>query len=313
MISRNYEVLVVDPSPGALVAGAALAREGLSVLVLNGSDQGTQFGNFRFLQHRPPITGFQQGLLLPRSLKTLRFHPHELQSVRRGEPGLQVINSRHRLELHPDQGRLMAEFQREFPRDAPQLERLVDQCLTAAGSFSEALEQAVDEAGQMGFFQSVGLTRPSWTPPLPPEDIPSWGDFLNHFDISEEARTMLRGLLRPFCCLDVVDDLPLPVAGIHLADVFDGAFADPGEEHTLLALLLRRVRAMRVEVVQGQPTHFLGNRRRVDSVCFPGRDEPMPVDYVITGGDPEDLLPWLPGNLRSYDRVLSRLAPSHFR
>ena len=313
MISRNYEVLVVDPSPGALIAAALLARAGLSVLVLDDRKGPTAAGGFRFVRHRPPITGFGGGMLLTRTLKALKFHPHELQAVRRSEPGLQIITSRHRMNVATTPEGLGAELAREYPRDAKELQRIMSQALASGQSFADALDRAAEEAGQTGFLHSVGLARPGWNPPLPPADVPTWGEFVGSSDLSDEARIMLRALLRPFCALDVVEDLPLPVAGIHLCSVLDGVYSDPGEEHALLALLLRRVQAMRVDVLPEKLEALVGSRRRVDAALFEGKDEEMPLDHVITGGDPEDLLPWLPGGARAYDRVLNRLAPSHFR
>ncbi len=313
MISRNYEVLVVDPSPGALIAAALLARAGMSVLVLDDRKGPTGAGGFRFVRHRPPITGFGGGMLLTRTLKALKFHPHELQAVRRTEPGLQIITSRHRMDVATTPEGLGAELMREFPKDARELQRIMSAALGSGQSFADALDRATEEAGQTGFLHSVGLARPGWNPPLPPDDVPTWGEFLAGSDLSDDARTLLRALLRPFCALDVVEDLPLPVAGIHLCSVLDGVYSDPGEEHALLSLLLRRVRAMRVDVLNEKLEALVGSRRKVDAALFEGKDEEMPLEHVITGGDPEDLLPWLPGAGRAYERVLNRLAPSHFR
>jgi|GEM_PF-1785185 len=313
MISRNYDVLVIDPSPGALTAGALLARAGLSVLVLG--DEGTPpgAGSFRFLRHRPPVAGFVGGLLLPRTLKALKFHPHGLQAMRRGTPGLQVITTKHRLDIPQGPGELEAELKREFGAEAPAILDVITKARASASSFADALDRAVDDAGQTGLLTNLGLTRPDWSPPLPPEDLPTWGEFLTSAHLSATAESILRALVRPFCGLDVVEDLPLPVAGLHLAAALDGVFADPGEESPLLALLKRRVQAMRVDVLPDKLIGLEGNKRRIEAAVFEGRAEEMPVQFVITGGDPEDLLPLLPGAPRAYERVLHRLAPSHFR
>lgn len=313
MISRNYEVLVVDPSPGALIAAALLARAGRSVLVLDDGHGPAAAGRFRFLRHSPPIVGFGGGMLLTRTLRALKFHPHELQAVRRGEPGLQVITSRRRLDIATTPEGLGAELVREYPGQARALQHVMSQALASAQSFADALDRAVEEAGQTGFLHSVGLARAGWNPPLPPGDVPTWGEFLAASDLDDEGRLLLRALLRPICALDVVEDLPLPVAGIHLCAALDGAYADANEEHPLLGLLLRRVRAMRVDVLPERLEALVGGRRKIDAAIFEGRDEEMPLELVITGGDPEDLLSYLPGPTRPYERLLHRLAPSHFR
>lgn len=314
MISRSYEVLVTDPSPGALIAATLLAKEGHSVLVLGKPPRQPATAGFRFLRHRPPVVGLGGGLLLKRSLKALKFHPHELQAVRRGAPGLQVITSRYRMDIPSSPAALYEELRRDLPRDAEVIQDVINRCRASAQSFADALDQAVEEAGQSGFLQQVGLARPGWSPPLPPADVPTWGEFLDGVDLSEEGRALLRALLRPFCALDVVEDLPLPVAGIHLAAALDGVYADPSEEDALLSLLVRRVKAMRVDVLDEHVVELTGNKRKIDGAVFQGRDDVMPLQWVITGGDPEDLLPVLPGgNARQYDKVLSRLAPSHFR
>jgi len=310
---RSYDVVVVDPSPGALIAAALLAKDGLSVLVLDPETTPARVGAFRFVRHRPPVVGFGGGPLLTRCLKKLKFHPHEFQAVRRGEPGLQVINRRHRIDILPDPEKMHAEFLREFPRDAGALSEIVTRSLASAESFADALDQAVEGAGQVGLLQSLGLQRPRWNPPLPPEDVPTWGEFLRKCNLGDESRLFMASLLRPFCALDVVEDLPLPVAGMHLAAVLDGAYMDPSEEHALLTLLLRRVRAMRVDVLPTELEGFVGGRRQIDAIKLADREEVIPVEFVITGGDPEDLVDLLPGKQRAYQRVLSRLAPSHFR
>jgi len=312
VISRNYDVLVVDPSPGALVAATLLARAGLSVLVLEPELGTPGVGPFRFLRHRPPVIGFGNGLLT-RSMKSLKFHPHELQAVRRGTPGLQVITTRHRIDLSSDPSELAAELRREYPGDAEELLGVLEAARASAAGFSDALDSAVESAGQPGFLQSMGLARPDWNPPLPPDDVPSWGEYLEQTSLSSEAKTLLRAIVRPFCSLDVPEDLPLPVAGMHLWAALDGVYSDPGEEDPLLALLLRRVRAMRVDVQPEELLELTGGRRKVEAALFEGKAEDMPLQFVITGGDPEDLLDRLPGSPRAYERKLSRLAPSHFR
>lgn len=313
MITRSYDALVVHPSPGALIAAAMLARDGMSVVVLEDEPTDLGAGSFRFQRHSPPITGFGEGMLVSRTLRTLKFHPHELQALRRTNPGLQVITNRRRLDIpNSDQG-LVDELAREYPSDFTELKRIIEISQASAISFAEALETAVEDAGQTGLFHTLGLKRPSWNPPLPPKDVPTWGEFLDDTDLSPEGRALLTALLRPFCALDVVEDLPLPVAGIHLRASLDGVYADPSEEHPFYRMLLRRVRAMRVDVVPDRLIGFTGNRRRVHGALFEGADDAMPVDLVISGGDPEDLLDWLPSGHKAYDRVLSRLAPSHFR
>lgn len=313
MISRSYEVLVLDPSPGALIAATLLAKEGHSVLVLDDRTTPAAPGGFRFVRHAPPVAGLGGGLLLRRSFKALKFHPHELQAVRRGTPGVQVITGARRIDIPASPEALAESLRRDLPRDADVLLDVFSRCRASATSFADALDQSVEEAGQAGFLQQVGLARPGWTPPLPPDDVPTWGEFLDSVDLSEEARVLLRALVRPFCGLDVPEDLPLPVAGIHLHAVLDGVYSDPSEEHALLSLLLRRVKAMRVDVMDERLVGLSGNKRKIDGAYFEGRDEMMPLNWVITGGDPEDLADLLPGNLRPYEKVLSRLAPSHFR
>lgn len=313
MITRNYDALVVHPSPGALIAAAMLARDGMSVVVLEDEGNDLGAGSFRFQRHSPPVTGFGEGMLLSRTLRALKFHPHELQALRRTNPGLQVITNRHRLDIpNSDQG-LVDELAREYPSDFSELKRVIEVCQASAGSFAEALDAAVEDAGQTGLFHTLGLSRPSWNPPLPPRDVPTWGEFIDGTDLSSEARALMNALVRPFCALDVVEDLPLPVAGIHLRAALDGVYSDPSEEHPFYRMLLRRVRAMRVDVVPDRLEAFTGGRRKIQGAIFEGSDEEMPLDLVISGGDPEDLLDWLPKGHKAYDRVLSRLAPSHFR
>lgn len=313
MIPRNYDVVVVEPSPGALIAASLLARAGLAVLVLENRGGVPRSDRFRFIRHAPPVVGFQRDVLLHRSLKALKFHPHETSAVRSDSRGLQIVSQRHRIDLPSDPAALEAELRREYRRDAPAIIRALEIARQSADSFSEALDSAVEQAGQANMFVNLGLMRPGWSAPLPPEDGPSWGDFLSRSDLSDEGRTLLRALVRPFCAIDMCDDLPLPVAGMHLNAALDGMYSDPGDEHALYQLLLRRVRAMRVDVLDERLTGLHAGFRKITEATFEGARDPMPLSFVITGGDPEGLVPLLDSGARSYDRTLRRLAPSHFR
>lgn len=313
MIPRNYDVVVVEPSPGALIAASLLARAGLAVLVLENRAQAPRPERFRFIRHGPPVVGFGRDTLLTRSLKALKFHPHELAAIRRADVGLQVITSRHRLDVSDRPEKLEAELKREYRRDAQGILRVLQQARQAADDFSEALDAAVEGAGQANMLVNLGLVRPGWSAPLPPEDGPSWGEFLANSDVSDEGRVLLRALVRPFCAIDHCDDLPLPVAGMHLGAALDGMYADPGEEHALYQLLLRRVRAMRVDVLDEKLTGLRAGFWKINEATFEGARDPMPLSFLITGGDPEGLMPLLDSGAKSYDRVLRRLAPSHFR
>jgi phytoene dehydrogenase-like protein len=147
---RIYDVCVVGSQLGGVVAGGLLARRGLRVLQVAHDDAGPSYVDGGYVLPWGPAV-----IPAPRHLPAAEAVLAELglttdlsRALEPSDPDLQILLSRHRVDVTRDAAVLRAELKREWPREAERLE----------AGFTE-LHALFDFAG---FFLRAA-------PPLPPE------------------------------------------------------------------------------------------------------------------------------------------------
>ncbi len=114
MSEKYSDVIVVGTDLAGLIAGAFLAKRGLSVTVLNFErDVGSQKKNIQ-----PNLITNLESRLFKNILGRLSILDHELQIIRKLEVPFQVVLPKHRIDIFRDRERLQGEIQREFPMDS---------------------------------------------------------------------------------------------------------------------------------------------------------------------------------------------------
>lgn len=136
---RYFDVVVLGPRLGALLAAALLARRGFSVLLLGNGQKKPTYEYERFTLARRPFS------LLGATSPVLRRALVELaqsQTFKRKlvalDPMLSVVAPDRRYEIPPD----LALFEREIDREFPEVRRVVDDLYGTLARVNEAADRA---------------------------------------------------------------------------------------------------------------------------------------------------------------------------
>jgi phytoene dehydrogenase-like protein len=111
-----YEVVVVGGSLAALTTGALLARRGFRVAVIGHGARGDSYTHDGLALRRG--SAFAPWLEAPaflRAMNELALVPTVRRRAQTREVAWQVVLPRHRLDVHVDPERRLAELDREFP------------------------------------------------------------------------------------------------------------------------------------------------------------------------------------------------------
>lgn len=118
MSEKYSDVIIVGTDLAGLIAGAFLAKRGLSVTVLNFErDVASQKKNIQ-----PNLITNLESRLFKNILGRLSILDHELQIIRKLDVPFQVVLPKHRIDIFRDRDRLHREIQREFPIDLTPLQ-----------------------------------------------------------------------------------------------------------------------------------------------------------------------------------------------
>lgn len=112
MRSKYYDVVFLGGAIGGLLSAISLLKKGIKVLILNTNDYFYPFKNGGSFSSPWLFFG---GFTLRNLLKSLGFHPLEINRLRAVDPSLQVVLPGIRFDLHSDEKKLLCELKCEFP------------------------------------------------------------------------------------------------------------------------------------------------------------------------------------------------------
>lgn len=122
MSEKYSDVIVVGTDLAGLIAGAFLAKRGLSITVLNfEKDVSLEKKNIQ-----PNLITHLESRLFKSILGRLSILDHELNVIRKLEIPYQVVLPRHRIDVFRDRDRFFREIQREFPTDSEKIRSFYD-------------------------------------------------------------------------------------------------------------------------------------------------------------------------------------------
>ena len=319
MITRSYDAVIVHPSPGALAAAAIVAAKGLQVLVLARAEDAPPKGKYRFPNHRRILAGIGGGKWLPQALREIQVHPRDIKSMRRSDPLFQVVDPRHRVDVHFDGGEYIQDIGREFgPQAAIAANNLLARLEEAAERYVEAVGTSLYEETNVGFFGRIGLSKISWSePPEPSATAISLRQAAEEEGVDE---ALLRFIAAPLYLLsgsaDPLGEPGLGRTGVVLMSALDGIYQDPDNPDAFDTLMRRRVEGIKVDIASEEddpPEEIVLGWGRLKEIRFVGREQPVRAEALITGDDPALLTRWMEGNSGDeYSAASLDLVPSHF-
>lgn len=112
MRSKYFDVVFIGGQISGLLSAISLLKRGIKVLIIDAQDYFYPFDNKKALSNSIMYFG---GFTLRNLLKSLGFHPLEINKLRAVDPAVQVIMPGIRFDLYSDEKRLLGELKREFP------------------------------------------------------------------------------------------------------------------------------------------------------------------------------------------------------
>src|SRR5262245_11377003 len=117
MSEKYSDVIIVGTDLAGLIAGAFLAKRGLSITVLNfEKDVSLEKKNIQ-----PNLITHLESRLFKSILGRLSILDHELNVIRKLDIPYQVVLPEHRIDVYRDRDRFYREIQREFPTDSEKI------------------------------------------------------------------------------------------------------------------------------------------------------------------------------------------------
>jgi hypothetical protein len=262
---RLYDVCVIGSQLGGVVAGALLARRGFRVLHVAHDEPG-----FHYVDHGYVLPFGPAVLPSPRHLPSAEAVLAELglatdvsRALAPSDPDLQLLLSRHRVDLSRDPGLLRSELRREWPREA------------------EALEAGFTQLGSLFDFAGFFLRA---APPLPPDGFVERHAVRKALKVAasmpgaparraDEARPfegledheLVRSVLASHRFLTYLDGPASPLSLVRLlGGAFRGTNRLPGGLGTLREMVRRRIAESRGELRGGPGEPALASALELD-------------------------------------------------
>lgn len=278
-----YEVVVVGGSLAAMTTGALLARRGFRVAVLgHGARPHTYEYEGLTLRREFGCVNFLEAPAFRRAMAELALLPAVRRRAKACEPAWQVVLPGHRLDVHAQPERLLAELDREFP----EIHRPVEDFYATLARHQGPLDRvfAADAPWPPdGFFERRAARRAVSALPFGPDGLA--GDLLAEFAADHPFRTFVEAQTRFAGALDPDRMTALARTRLHAA-AMRGALLGEGGVDGLRRLLEERILQHGGDVRLRDAVDRVNLKRgRVESVTLAGLDEVLGCGFLVTSLD----------------------------
>jgi len=304
MSEKYSDVIIVGTDLAGLIAGAFLAKRGLSITVLNfDKDVSLEKKNIQ-----PNLITHLESRLFKSILGRLSILDHELNVNRRLDIPYQVVMPGHRIDVYRDRERFCREIQREFPADSEKIQAFyqgMDHFEAAVDS--EALQDLILPKGLKRrwkfskFVKSTGLNQ-------------RISEYVENLGGGEKVRAFLE------CQLKFLSTT-------HSENPFTYQIAKTlSNEHCLLFDVrggighLKRIFLDKIEAYSGrvknevQMESLAFEKNRIKSIKLGGFEGMVGCRYLLWNDEVRTLKQFLPKNLRSRGllKKIQAIAPRYY-
>lgn len=304
MSEKYSDVIIVGTDLAGLIAGAFLAKRGLSITVLNfEKDVSLEKKNIQ-----PNLITHLESRLFKSILGRLSILDHELNVIRKLEIPYQVVLPGHRLDVYRDRDRFNREIQREFPVDSQKILSFYEGMdHFEAAVDSEALQDLILPKGLKKrwkfskFVKATGLNQ-------------RIDEYLRDLGSDNEVRSFLEGQLKFLCTT-------------HSENPFTYQIAKTlSNEHCLLFDVrggighLKRVFMEKIEACSGriknevQMESLSFEKNKIKAVKLGGFEGMVGCRYLLWNDEVRTLKQFLPKSFRSRGllKKIQAIAPRYY-
>jgi phytoene dehydrogenase-like protein len=262
---RVYDACVVGSQLGGALAGALLARRGYRVLHLDHDGLGVGYEDGGYLLPYAPAM-LPSPRILPAAeaaLTELGLATDILRHLEPCTPDVQILLPRHRVDIGHDPPRRLAEFRREWPRDAEALEGALD-LLSRLFEATSPFMRSMPPLPPMGFGERRAVSKAirfaASVPGVPPDAVESGDAFLAVE--GHPLRSALRIVQRFLAYLDG------PASTFQttrlLGAALRGSHRMPGGQQALREAIRRKIAESRGETLGGERGEAIAEGLEVD-------------------------------------------------
>lgn len=285
-MSKHYDVVVLGTEIGALAAAALLARRSWRVLVLGHASRGATYAHAGVpLARRPSSLLAGASPAWTRVLVELAQSQTFRRRVIQLDPMLQILTSKRRFDVPPDD----VAFGRECDREFPEVRRVIDDLYAELARTNAAADAAFERDVTLppgGFWERREAARALANLPHLEDDARG---LLAEFPRDHDYLTVV-GLPVRFAT-DLATELPTFALGRLHGAWTRGVGRVPGGDDELRDFLLERVRAHGGDVALGDRAASIVHKSgRVSGVVLSGDDKPIGVQFVVSAEDTRSLL-----------------------
>jgi len=301
---RLYDVCVIGSQLGGVVAGALLARRGFRVLHVAHDDPG-----FHYVDHGYVLPFGPAVLPSPRHLPSAEAVLAELglatdvgRALAPSEPDLQLLLSRHRVDLSRDGALLRAELRREWPREADGLEAAFT-TLSTLFDFAGFFLRAAPPLPPDGLVERLAVRKALKAAASAPGAPARRADAARPFEELEDHE-LVRSLTIAHRFLTYLDGDVSPLSLVRLlGGALRGTNRLPGGLGTLREMVRRRIAESRGELRGGPGEPALASAleldgKRVTAVRLADSPDAHVARAFIVATDAARFLPLLPVDVR---------------
>jgi hypothetical protein len=305
-MSKHYDVVVLGTEIGALTAAALLARRSWRVLVLGQGARGATYAYEGIpLARRPSSLLAGASPAWTRVLVELAQSQTFRRRVLQLDPMLQILMSKRRFDLPPDD----VAFGRECDREFPEVRRVIDDLYAELARINAAADAAFERDVTLppgGFWERREAHRAlAGLPYLGRAEGKEEPGLLAEFPRDHDYNTVVR-LPARFASDLAADVPPFALARLHGAWT-RGVGRLPGGDDELRDFLLERVRAHGGDVALGDRAASIVHKGgKVSGVLLHGEEHPIGAQFIVSDAETRALLELADGFSPSR-RVLAEL------
>ncbi len=305
MSEKFCDILIVGCEIPGLIAGAFLAKRGLSVMVLN-LDQDVSIHKKNI---QPNLISHLDSRLFKSVLGRLSIADSELGIVHRYETPYQVVLPRHRIDVTTARDRFHRELKREFPEQADELRSFYLNLDDLDASLdNDTLQDLILPKGLLQRFRfskfirknSLDLTLENW---------------ISSLNLHQDINAFIDGQIRLLSNLHTDKPFSYPLAKL-LANPNSVLFDIKGGMGQLKKLFLNKIESYSGKIKnEVQLDQVMIEKRTIKGVKLGGFEGMIGCRFLLWNKPGQELSPWLPNNFisRWQIRKLERFKPEFAR
>ena len=313
MRSKYYDVVFLGGEIGGLLSAVSLLKKGVKVLVFDTEDYFYPFKKNDAFSSQVTYFG---GFTLRNLLKSLGFHPLEINKLKAVDPSLQVIMPGIRFDLYSDEKKLLGELKREFPDIWGEANGFFAKMTSWQDLYPKIFLSGVKFPPET-FIERYKFKKFSKKlSPLAPLDLAPLSELVGSLNKNKEFVLLLKAIVTAVSDLSSLSySLPYLSQIVNTAR-FEGYEFEGGLRNFHDVLVEKVKERGGIVFNEGDIEGVSVAGRYIDSINLTGCSvDKLVLSHLVLNGNPQKLLSLLPSSRKNFilKKRLSRITPKYLK